>query len=360
MSNSSHVLILRGGSVAWNQWRADNPEIKPDLSYLNFESTEALGSPPLYDIVDISNFNFSNTDLRGASIRNAYAVNASFIGAYIVAADLCFANFCYCDFSKANLRLSKIGSTEFEHCTFRSTDFAYCTAQETKFVNSEFFEVDMQYMQLAATDFSNAKLHGAFVYGIAAWDLKLEGCSQSDLVITNPDSAPVTVSDLEVAQFIYLMLNNQRLRSILNVVTSKVVLILGRFTEARKEVLKDLQNELSQRDYVPVIFDFERPHSRTFLETASTLAHMACFIVADFTAQGDVRREVQHIANTLLSVPIVPLLQESEKDLPITLQDLKRHPGILPIIRYSNSKQLCSQILEDIINPALAKGIELK
>ena len=45
------------------------------------------------------------------------------------------------------------------------------------------------------------------------------------------------MDDLEIAQFIYLLLNNQKIRHVIDTITSKIVLILGRFTPERKAVL---------------------------------------------------------------------------------------------------------------------------
>ncbi|CAK8714789.1 hypothetical protein GMJAKD_04060 [Candidatus Electrothrix aarhusensis] len=219
-------------------------------------------------------------------MRNAIVMRASFAGAYVVAADLCYANFLNCDFSSTKLRLSKIGSVKFLQCNFFGADLAYCTAEKTKFTGSKLLSVDMQHMQLVAADLTDVELRDAKVYGISAWDLRLNNCCQSGLVVTHPEASSVTVADLDLAQFIYLLLNNQRLRDVINTITSKVVLILGRFSDERKPVLDALRDELSNHDLVPILFDFDKPHSRNFLETASTLAHMASFIVADFTDQG--------------------------------------------------------------------------
>ena len=67
------------------------------------------------------------------------------------------------------------------------------------------------------------------------------------------------MDNLEVAQFIYLLLNNAKIREVIDTITSKVVLILGRFTPERKVVLDALREELQKRDYVPVLFDFDKP-----------------------------------------------------------------------------------------------------
>jgi hypothetical protein len=66
----------------------------------------------------------------------------------------------------------------------------------------------------------------------------LEGVKQRNLVITPEHEPEITVDNIEVAQFIYLMLNNQKIREVIDTITSKAVLILGRFTEERKPVLE--------------------------------------------------------------------------------------------------------------------------
>ena len=88
---------------------------------------------------------------------------------------------------------------------------------------------------------------------------------------------------MEVAQFIPLLLNNQRIREVLDTITSKAVLILGRFTLERRMVLDALREELRRRNYLPILFDFEKPGSRDFTETVSTLDHLTRFIIADLT-----------------------------------------------------------------------------
>ncbi len=350
MANPEHVQILRQGPVAWNRWRKEYSTVGPDLSQLDFGTIQELCMP----VPDLSGFDLARADLRMSSLRNAITVNASFHNAYMVSADLCFGHFGHCDFRGAKLRLSRIGSAKFSSCDFTGADLAYCSAEETKFTGSNLIIVDMSHMQLVSTDFTDTAIQDTHVYGAAAWDLKLEGCDQSGIVITPSGASAITVDDLEIAQFVYLLLNNSRLRSVIDTITSKVVLILGRFTPERKAVLFALRNELRHHNLVPILFDFERPSSRSFIETVSTLAHMARFVIGDFTDQGDVRREVQRIADSLQSVPIVPLLHCAEKSIPITLQDLANHSCVLPVFRYSSAEELLRYLFTDVIEPALA------
>jgi hypothetical protein len=45
------------------------------------------------------------------------------------------------------------------------------------------------------------------------------------LVVTPENEPAIIIDNIEVAQFIYLMLNNQKVRDVIDTVTSKVVLI---------------------------------------------------------------------------------------------------------------------------------------
>jgi hypothetical protein len=88
---------------------------------------------------------------------------------------------------------------------------------------------------LIRTDFSHADLTGSSIYGITAWDVKLTNDTrQEDLIIAPPGEPVITVDNIKVAQFIYLLRNNEEVRGVVDTITSKAVLILGRFTPERK------------------------------------------------------------------------------------------------------------------------------
>jgi uncharacterized protein YjbI with pentapeptide repeats len=154
---------------------------------------------------------------------------------------------------------------------------------------------DIQGALLVRADLTGADLTGGRVHGVSAWNLKLEGAKQKNLVITEAPEPEITVDNIEVAQFIYLLLHNEGIRNIIDTVTSKAVLILGRFTDERKVVLDALREELRKRDYLPILFDFAVPATRDITETVSLLARMARFIIADLTDPTSIPKELEAI-----------------------------------------------------------------
>lgn len=217
------------------------------------------------------------------------------------------------------------------------------------------------------TDLRGADLRGCNVYGASVWDPKIDAeTKQSNLIITffgpsevNPSGMEITVDDLQVAQFIYLMLNNQNVRRVIDTVTSKLVLILGRFTPDRKAILDALREELRHRNYLPIVFDFEVPESRDITETVSLLARMARFVVADLTDAKSLPQELAVIVPALPSVPVQPLLR-SGNGVYGMFEHWQRFPWVLPVCTYDNVDELLASLAVRIIAPAERKVMELR
>jgi hypothetical protein len=212
---------------------------------------------------------------------------------------------------------------------------------------------------LLDADLSNADLTGSLVFGTSAWKLKLDRTKQRDLVITEFGEDEVTVDNIEVAQFIYLLLNNQKIRNVIDTITSKVVLILGRFTTERKAVLDALRDELRKRDYVPILFDFDKPTSQNMDETITLLARMARFVIADISDAKSVLQELRAIVPDLPSVPVQPVIIASQ-DEPGMFDFYRRFPWFLPVHRYETPAQLLTELSGRVIEPSEAKALELR
>jgi hypothetical protein len=191
---------------------------------------------------------------------------------------------------------------------------------------------------LIKTNFQNADLTGAHIYGASVWDVNLEGAIQNDLIITEPNQPLITTDNLEVAQFLHLLLTNKKLRDVIDTITSSVVLILGRFTPERKRVLDRLKVLCREHKLLPVLFDFEGPRNRNITETVHTLAYLSKFIIADITSPRSSPQELQATVPNL-KVPFVPLLSSGQKPWGM-FPDLAEYPWVLPVQKYKNIGQL--------------------
>ena len=219
--------------------------------------------------------------------------------------------------------------------------------------------MDLTGATLVSTNFKDADLTGCRVFGTSTWDIRLEGAKQTELVITCENESAITVDNLEVAQFIYLLLKNEKIRHVIDTITSKVALILGRFPEERKAVLDALRKKLRKRDYSPIVFDFEKSESRNQTETVSTLAHIASFVIADITDAWSIPQELQKIVPNLPSVPVQPLILKSDSAYGM-FKDFDGYQSVLPLYRYENQKQLLASLDEQIIAPPLNKAREIE
>jgi hypothetical protein len=72
--------------------------------------------------------------------------------------------------------------------------------------------------------------------------------------------------------------------------------------------LEALREELRKRDYLPILFDFEKPWSRDTDETIMLLARMARFVIADISDAKAVLQELRAIVPDLPSVPVQPII----------------------------------------------------
>jgi hypothetical protein len=277
---------------------------------------------------DLSGASLSGADLIGARLRKA-----RLIGADLSKADLSGANLEGADLSKARLRKARLSKASLSGADLRGADLIEAV--------------------LIETNLERAILTGCRVYGVSAWELKISDAKQNDLVITRSDQPIITVDNLEVAQFIYLLLHNEKIRDVINTVANKPVLILGRFTPERKAVLDALRTELRQRGYLPILFDFEKPNSRDFTETIKILAGMSLFVIADISNPKSSPLELQATIPDYM-VPFVPIIQECEEPFSI-FRDLhiKYNKWVLAPLKYESLKNLISVLDEAIINPAL-------
>jgi uncharacterized protein YjbI with pentapeptide repeats len=344
MADEKLLPILASGVLNWNHWRQEHKgwidlngawlhgiDLQPDQEHLKGHVTRLSGID-LRD-AELARATLESCDLSGALLSGSVLVKANLRRANLAGADLRDADLYEADLYQANLEGADLSNARLTRA------------------------------RLVEANLAGANLQNSNIYGIAAWDIALnETTVQKNLVITDPSRTwepEVAVDDLEVAQFVYLLLNRRKLRNVLETITSKTVLILGRFTPERKAVLEAIAGELRRNKLIPIIFDFERIQNRDFTETIRILAGMSLFVVADLTRPRSVPQELTATIPDY-RIPFVPVIQEGEQPYAM-LDDFKKYDWLLqPVLAYKSADHLVRAFRPAVIERAWKKHLELQ
>jgi uncharacterized protein YjbI with pentapeptide repeats len=264
--------------------------------------------------------------------------------------DLSKADLSGADLSKANLSRAKLSGAKLWETFLVTADLS----------RADISGANLRGAQLIRTDLRGASLADCSVYGSSVWDIKVnDQTKQQNLVITPAGEAAITVDNIKVAQFIYLLLNNQEIRDVIDTITSKAVLILGRFSEDRKLVLDAIRDELRKHNYLPIMFDFDPAANQTIIETVKTLAGMSRFVIADLTDARSVPQELQVIDTHCRTVAVRLIKKRGETEY--GMLDFRNSPWFVKgRCEYDSLEELIASIKENIIVPAEAKVRELR
>ena len=305
MADAGHLARLKQGVSAWNAWRRRSPSVRPDLS-------RAL-------LID--------AELRGINLANA-------------------------NLERANLRSSTLSRANLRRANLRGADLRAASLRRARLDHADLTGAVLRYTSLAEAGIEGATLTGCEIYGTSAWNLRGTPRDQSNLVIRATRNDPaVSVDDLEIAQFVYLLLHNDKIRNVIETVGKKAVLILGRFTDERKTVLEAVRELLRRRGYVAMLFDFAPSRRRDLTETIVALAHMSRFVIADLTDPRSIPQEVTSIIPGLPSVPVLPVVLAAQSEYSM-FEHWRRYPWVLPLFKYKDQAHLLKRLEGSLIDQA--------
>jgi uncharacterized protein YjbI with pentapeptide repeats len=423
MANEEQLAVLKQGVEVWNKWRQENSAADLDLTEADLTRAELSGADlsnaSLRDArlrgadltyanlreaslwgADLSGAsliraNLTSTFLRGADLQDARLMDASLIEADLTKANLARADLTDADLEKSRLiqaRLSKANLTgaslvdavmtaarlpdanltgadlwgawllqaDFRRAILAGANLRSANLWEADLTEADLSGADLTNSNMVRTRIHNARISKSRVYAVNVWDLQGEFAEQKELVITPGDASAITVDNIKVAQFIYLILNNQEIREVLNTLTSKTVLILGRFVlQERKEILDALREKLREYDLLPIVFDFDRPVDKDFTETIKTLAGLCYFVIADVTNPRSSPLELQASIPDY-QIPFVPVIQEGEQPFAMMVDLQKKYNWVLDTLSYRSKDELIRALKPAIIDPAIQKHNELR
>lgn len=372
MANDEHISILKSGVAAWNDWYASTNHRVADLCGADLSGMK------------LNSINFHRANLKGAILRNtqlqyAYLKDADLTGAILDGTNLVHANargaifnmvvanrpnFAVSTLRQAKFQGSKLFGARFHRAYLRDTDLSdaafidcwlrFATLNGATCLNTDFAGSDLRYASMVKTDLKAAKLTDVCVFGISAWGIETDANTVQDLIVGNNEhelEAQLRTHDLRTAQLLSLMLDSAGVRTVIDSVSSKLVLILGSFSPAEKGVLDALRLSLQNFGYVAVEFDFERPHERDYAETVLILVGMSRFVVADFTNSKEVRAEVGQARRQYPRVPFIPIVMDGAP-LPITMANSFNEDELRLLVTYRHANDLVQKVLSSIIEPA--------
>src|SRR4029078_10418314 len=95
--------------------------------------------------------------------------------------------------------------------TLAGSDLGAASFVGTDLTGADLRGADLSYCRFVGANLEGADLTGCTVYGVAVWNTQLADARQRDLLITERGEAAITVDDIEVAQFVHLLLNKAKL-----------------------------------------------------------------------------------------------------------------------------------------------------
>ena len=307
------------------------------------------------NVIDLRGANLDNIILGYADLRGVRFDGCSLRGAWIKAAQLENASFINADLSAnpedvrgpARLLHSDLRRTNFTRANLAGADLSFTRLENATLENADLSDASLMGASLVGSHIGGAIFKNTSVYGVSAWDIQGEPALEQDLIITSYGEDVMTVDRLRVAQFIHLLLDNPQIRSVIDTVTAKSVLILGRFTPERKPALDNLRTALRAHGLVPMLFDFKPSNRRDLTETIQLLANMARFVIADLTEAKSLPQELSHIIPFLPSVPVQPILLAGQQEYAM-FEHWQEFQWVLPPLKYKNEQTLVEDTLPRI------------
>ncbi|GAK56068.1 pentapeptide repeat protein [Candidatus Vecturithrix granuli] len=394
MANKKHLELMKQGGKIWNRWRETTDEKKPDLSGANLRGADLRNVDLSW--VNLMEANLQETKLAWANLRRANLRKADLRRAILREANLSWSNLSWAnlreaylrqanlrkaDLSWANLKEANLREADLREADLHEADLRSANLQETDLKEANLREAylsdavfrsadlggadlrdaDLRGAQLFKSDLSAANLSGCHVYGLFSWENILnDTTNQQDLILTDWDEPIVSIDELDVAQFMYLLLHNPKIPHIFQTLPSQLVILLGRFGQERKPVLDELRDALRQHDYMPVLLDFHRPENQDFTHLVTTITRFARFIIVDFTQPKTILKPAAYIVRTTL-LPFQPILTQHDQQEPPILQTLRHHyKTVLDTVCFTSPQDIARSFQSQIMIPMDIKFKELE
>ncbi|MDT5268288.1 MAG: hypothetical protein QOH49_474 [Acidobacteriota bacterium] len=187
MANPEHAKILMQGVAAWNEWKRDNPQIKPDLN------GEDLNGAIL------SEANLSGAGLRAAALRGANLKGANLREADLNSADLYKADLAEANFSKAVLSRANLLEADLTWSFLSRADLRKADLRGAHLIQANLSEADLSEAILYQANLRGANLRGANLgWAILIWT-NLSAANLSGVYVGGATTGMTTLADTDLS-----------------------------------------------------------------------------------------------------------------------------------------------------------------
>lgn len=182
MANPKHAIELMKGVLEWNQWRKQNPRVRPDLQGENLSDR------------DLRHIDFHKANLNEVDLNRSLMAQANLSGA-----SLCKASLKGTNLYKANLSGTNLTEAIIAKAKLIGADFSFTYSARVDLSEADLSEADLRHATLINSKFDKAVLSKAI--------LRMATLGYSDLSWSNLQDA-----DLRGAQLIGADLSNANLK----------------------------------------------------------------------------------------------------------------------------------------------------
>lgn len=153
MAIKEHLVIIKQGVGAWNEWRKTNPEVKPNLEGADLVKFDLVGINLNKAYLNSARLNMSR--LCAADLREANLFHAILNGA-----DLSDANL-----TSAVLNGAYLSSTNLSKAQMSNTDLRSALFSNANLTKANLYQANLYFSNLFAANLAEAALIEANLYG---------------------------------------------------------------------------------------------------------------------------------------------------------------------------------------------------
>ena len=156
MANQQHLEILHSGPEKWNEWRIQNPELKPDLSGMQLKDFSLEGIN--FKSVDLSRSRLEQVNLKGVVLEYANVSDSRWREVNCAGSDCSDADFSGCRLENCNFSQSDLQHTNFVRASLVSCKFDEAILTEVDFDRATLEHIDFMKVSLDKPRFNKSIL----------------------------------------------------------------------------------------------------------------------------------------------------------------------------------------------------------